>query len=564
MGLNDISLTAGMRSNLLSLQTTTTLLDRTQSRLATGKKVNTALDNPVNFFAAQNHTQRAGDLQSRKDGMAEAVQSVQASNKGITGITSLIEAARGLTQSARSGDNTSRTNLATQFNLIRTQIDGLATDSGYKGTNFLKSGTLNVLFNENGGSLLTISGFDATAGGLTITAVGAATTTGVTLAAQSAGTAVTTSVTTIHTGFRDTTSAVAGAISTGTFFINNAAKVTGVTISGSALAITFTDLANTTGTTYTGLTTQAGASGYQVNAVYANGTLVSTSDYTLSGAGGNVNVNFVSGLVGNYANVTTGALFSISYDVTVQAHLSGANSAAPANLALYNLATGDIGSGANLASLSGGIQVFVSGQYVAQSNYTITGNTIVFSGTAIPSSTSGSVSYAYNTGYSAVNGANSISTSNFTGLTLGATQYISGVLVNGTAATTGYTVSGNQITFNVGLAAGSAVTYSILTPGAGGWISDAGIDTSVAQLDAALSTLRSQAASLASNLNVVSTRQDFTDGMINTLLKGADNLTLADMNEEGANMLMLQTRQQLSTTSLKMASDAAQAVLRLF
>jgi flagellin len=52
--------------------------------------------------------------------------------------------------------------------------------------------------------------------------------------------------------------------------------------------------------------------------------------------------------------------------------------------------------------------------------------------------------------------------------------------------------------------------------------------------------------------------------MVNTLNTGADNLTLADMNEEGANMLMLQTRQNLGTTSLSLASQAAQAVLRLF
>jgi flagellin-like hook-associated protein FlgL len=69
---------------------------------------------------------------------------------------------------------------------------------------------------------------------------------------------------------------------------------------------------------------------------------------------------------------------------------------------------------------------------------------------------------------------------------------------------------------------------------------------------------------MAANLSVVSTRQDFTDSMINTLQIGADNLTLADTNEEGANMLMLQTRQNLGISSLSMASQAAQAVLRLF
>ncbi|MFW6239573.1 MAG: flagellin, partial [Thermodesulfobacteriota bacterium] len=78
MAISDISLTSGMRTNLLSLQNSTSLLDRTQTRLSTGKRVNTALDDPVNFFAAQAHNQRASDLSARKDGMGEAIQTLKA------------------------------------------------------------------------------------------------------------------------------------------------------------------------------------------------------------------------------------------------------------------------------------------------------------------------------------------------------------------------------------------------------------------------------------------------------------------------------------------------------
>ena len=79
--MNDISLTAGMRTNLINLQNTVSLLDRTQTRLASGKKVNTALDNPLNYFAAQEHLNRASDLDSRKDAMNEAIQTVTAANR---------------------------------------------------------------------------------------------------------------------------------------------------------------------------------------------------------------------------------------------------------------------------------------------------------------------------------------------------------------------------------------------------------------------------------------------------------------------------------------------------
>jgi flagellin-like hook-associated protein FlgL len=95
-------------------------------------------------------------------------------------------------------------------------------------------------------------------------------------------------------------------------------------------------------------------------------------------------------------------------------------------------------------------------------------------------------------------------------------------------------------------------------------IGTANIETDIKELDGARTTLRSQAKALASNLSVITTRQDFTSKMINTLNDGAANLTLADMNEEGANMLMLQTRQALATTSLSLASQAAQSVLKLF
>ena len=90
------------------------------------------------------------------------------------------------------------------------------------------------------------------------------------------------------------------------------------------------------------------------------------------------------------------------------------------------------------------------------------------------------------------------------------------------------------------------------------------IDTVISAADTGLSTLRTQASKFGSTLTTVQTRQDFTKNMINTLQTGADNLVLADSNEEGANMLALQTRQQLSTTALSLANQASQAVLRLF
>ncbi len=94
--------------------------------------------------------------------------------------------------------------------------------------------------------------------------------------------------------------------------------------------------------------------------------------------------------------------------------------------------------------------------------------------------------------------------------------------------------------------------------------SDTNIDGYIGLVKNALGSVRSQASSFGSNLSVVQNRQDFTKNMINTLQTGASNLTLADSNEEAANLLALQTRQQLSSTALSLASQSDQNVLRLF
>jgi flagellin-like hook-associated protein FlgL len=172
--MGDISLTAGMRANLFHLQQTSKMMEVSQSRLATGLRVQSALDDPVAFFKAQEHRQRAGDLAARKDEMSEAVGTVNAANNGIEAITELIEAAKSLAQSAQSESNsTDRATLQTQFNSMLSQINNLSNDSGYKGINLLNgtSDTLVVTFDADGTNKLTLTGFDAEVGsaGLSIT-----------------------------------------------------------------------------------------------------------------------------------------------------------------------------------------------------------------------------------------------------------------------------------------------------------------------------------------------------------------------------------------------------------
>src|SRR5947207_12430558 len=94
--MSSIVLSASVRQNLLSLQSTADLLSTTQNRLATGKKVNTALDNPTNFFTAQSLDNRASDISNLLDGIGNGVQVLQAANTGITSLQKLVDTAKSI------------------------------------------------------------------------------------------------------------------------------------------------------------------------------------------------------------------------------------------------------------------------------------------------------------------------------------------------------------------------------------------------------------------------------------------------------------------------------------
>ena len=119
--MSDIVLSAGVRSNLLQLQQTSDLITSTQDRLATGKKVNSALDNAINFFTAQGLDNRANDLSSLLDSMSNGINTIQAANNGITAITKLVQSAQSLVSQAQQANNT--TTQATLVHAVRRPAD---------------------------------------------------------------------------------------------------------------------------------------------------------------------------------------------------------------------------------------------------------------------------------------------------------------------------------------------------------------------------------------------------------------------------------------------------------
>jgi flagellin-like hook-associated protein FlgL len=178
-----IALTAGMRNNLIALQGVDKMMQTTQNRLSTGKKVNSALDDPVNFFKAQDNYNRANDLAAKKDGMGEAIKIIETANDGIEKMEDLLNQMKSLASAAKTSNNVD--DLEEQYNTVMQQVAELANDSNYGGQNLIHRDTANdtdenalsVEFNEfaatdEAGSSLSVRGFDVSMNGTTLTLTG--------------------------------------------------------------------------------------------------------------------------------------------------------------------------------------------------------------------------------------------------------------------------------------------------------------------------------------------------------------------------------------------------------
>ena len=164
--MSTITLTASMRSNLASLKAIQTQMDTTQTRLSTGKKVNSAIDNASSFYQARSLSNRAADLDGLLDSMGQGIQTIQAANEGIEAITSYLDQAKSIANSAFALDSTAEgyadqlAGYKNQFNAIVDEIGKLAEDASYQGINLLKGSKLTVMFNEGRTNKLDVQGDD--------------------------------------------------------------------------------------------------------------------------------------------------------------------------------------------------------------------------------------------------------------------------------------------------------------------------------------------------------------------------------------------------------------------
>ena len=512
--MTGIVLSASVRQNLLSLQSTAALLATTQNDLATGNKVNSALDNPTNFFTAQGLNNRASDIGNLLDGIGNGVQVLQAANTGITSLQSLVASAQSIANQVLQ----SPVGYSTKSNVTSSALTGAT------GTNLLASSS-------------TASVGTAVLNDDTTTAVAI---TGATLLSGTAGTSsndlasgITTGDTLVVNG--TTFHFVAGSTSTGTNIgvgdtvthlltaIDTAASITSGIAAG---AITLTP-----GTA--GLTTSGTA--LAKLGLTAVGDGLSGQTLTIGATGGGTATSLTFGL--GSGQIST---------------LDGLNSALAAN----NLqATVDASTGA--------INIVTSNNAASSTIGTIGGSAFATGGAFVAAVAPGPVadpnSQATRAGLVAQynNVLNQINTtaqdSSFNGINL-----LNGDTLKLTFNETGAsTLSITGVTFN-----DAGLGLSSLTAGTS-FLDSNSANTALSALTQASTTLRSEASNLGSNLSIVQIRQDFNKNLIDVLQTGSSNLTLADTNEEAANSQALSTRQSIAVSALALANQSQQSVLQL-
>ncbi len=160
--MGDITLTAAQRTSLLSLQRTQDLSERTQTRLTTGKSVNSVVDDAVNFFRSKALNDRAADFNLRKDGIDQGISALNAALQSVDSVDSLLKQAKGVVEASRSASTSERQTANRTFEELGKQIFQLVSDASYQGLNLLNNtnSKLEISFGVRTASELEVKGKD--------------------------------------------------------------------------------------------------------------------------------------------------------------------------------------------------------------------------------------------------------------------------------------------------------------------------------------------------------------------------------------------------------------------
>jgi hypothetical protein len=550
--MSGIVLSASVRQNLLSLQSTASLLATTQNDLSTGNKVNTALDNPTEFFTAQGLNNRASDINNLLDGIGNGVQVLQAANNGITSLQSLIASAQSIANqvlqaptgyTTKSNATSAAITGANANNLLGSGINATATGTavnnqlgtpapitastllvGASGTNSLAAAN-----QPTDGSVLKINNNTITFSSsqtTTTTDANGNVTIGIGAGSQESIQSVLTAIDGI------TGSAVPSTVGTGTtagelqISTGTTSNLTIGAGTGNALAALGLTALSTAGTPPGTTHVTPPALDGETLSIAATGNGTATSIVFGTGTGQISTLNQLNAALAPnnlQASVDTSGHINISTTNNAASATIGNNSPSPVITGTATL------TGAAFNNLTPGAPV------------------------ADPNSQATRASLVSQYNQVLVNINTTAQDSSFNGINL-----LNGDTLN--------------LTFDETGASKLAIQGSVLND-AGLSLSDLNVGTDfldsnsansvLTQLTQASTLLRTSASSLGSNLSIVEIRQDFNKNLIDVLQTGASNLTLADTNEEAANSQALSTRQSIAVSALALANQSQQSVLQL-
>jgi flagellin len=526
--MSGIVLSASVRQNLLSLQNTASLLATTQNDLATGNKVNSALDNPTNYFTAQSLNNRASDINNLLDGIGNGVQVLQAANTGITSLQSLVSSAQSIANQVLQ----SPVGYTTKSNVTSTAITGATAN------NLLGPGT-NATVTETAVNNNLTTPAAITAATKLVSAANSDTL--ATTPANGSSFTVDGKSITFSTGQTIVTTDATGNVTIGVGAGSTAtvqtvlSAIDGITGTATASTVVGGALTLSTGTTQplviaAGATSALGSFGLTAATTQLTAPTLSGQTLKIAATGG-----------GTATNITFG---TGSGQVST---LNGLNAALAAN----NLQ-------ASIDS-TGKINIVTTNDAASSTIGAITGTATPFTGltaaapVADPNSqaTRASLVAQYNNVLAQIN--TTAQDSSFNGINL-----LNGDTLKLTFNETGKsTLNISGVTFNT-----AGLGLSTLTAGTD-FLDNSSANSALTALNSASTTLRSEASSLGSNLSIVQIRQDFSKNLINVLQTGSSNLTLADSNVEAANSQALSTRQSIAVSALALANTSQQSVLQL-
>ena len=603
--MSGISLTSSMRSNLLSLQQTAKLQDLTQNRIATGLKVNSAIDNPSSFYTAQSLNNRAEDLNILLDAMSQGIQTLKAVNESIEAGTKFLEQAKSVANSALETTQPIAARVTNEAELLAAVASGksglivlenditmsenqsikLHSGQSLVGARYLDKNaaqtTLNANFKDVSGDFITLAE-DSTIADLNIIYKNNVkkNKTGIITVDEN--------LTGIRIHNVNLTINLAGIDSLddnefGAIYVKNGAEVE---LSG-VINIFDTGAPDYARRVYgiwgDGRVSLYGETEFNIEtkSMLGHGTLANINIYD------NASLNIVTNGIQAFPIIGD---YSARYDYGhLNLHSANAKIYLQKNFDPDIFYSSDNDTGNTVISAVKGAQIIIADKvFTANQDFD---RLLVKSGSDPNISRDGDKDNMFDESEAAQETQDyyqdlfddlpgymnnvpaaplpkevDVSDERFNQILDQYEKLINDSWYKGVNLLKGQDL---KVVFNESRTSdldikGVDATSKSLGLETADWSNAAGVQTSLNQLDSAINQLRLYASEFGNYYQIVTTRENFTNSLINVLTEGADALTLADMNQESANMLALQTRQQLAVNSLSLASQARQSVLKLF